>query len=517
MRPIDYFQSAVEGNAHRLAIVDGHTRLSFAELSHLVDSIARPLSALAPPERPIRVGIVSPNDYRVIACTLATMKAGHAVVPMHAQNSTEELCDRMRRTSPDCVFYHSQFSDRINAFQATLDRPARWVCIDSAADTCHSLARFISEGRGEVADWGGVREESHRPVYIRQTSGTTGDPKLVIDDIHSFNASQRVLRHVLRAQPQSVFCASFPLSHACGVFAFSMLTSGASVVLASDFDVIPMLRMIESHRVSHMWMPPTALALFLDGIGASHGRFTMSSLVSLVLGAAAVSPSLLRRAVVALGPRVSTNYSQIESGFLTWLDAETIGRAVQGDHAERLASSGRSLGVGRIGIMDDGGRLLTANAEGEVVVRGASVKDYVSVQDTEHARRFGWHHTGDLGYFDEDGFLYISGRLKDVIIVGGFKVSASEVESVVMELREVLECAVVARPDAYRGEVPVAVVVMRAGCALEDDAILRHCRQRLGVAKSPRGVEYWSELPKTAVGKVDKRAIVSTQKPSPSV
>src|SRR5262245_54535770 len=158
MRPIDYFQAAVEGNANRPAIVDGSTRLSFEELSHLVDSIARPLAALAPPERPIRVAIVSPNDYRVIACTLATMKAGHAVVPMPARSSTEELCDRMRSTSPDCVFYHSQFSDHIDAFQAALDRPARFVCIDSAADSCHSLATFIAEGRGEITDWGGVRE-----------------------------------------------------------------------------------------------------------------------------------------------------------------------------------------------------------------------------------------------------------------------------------------------------------------------------------------------------------------------
>jgi acyl-CoA synthetase (AMP-forming)/AMP-acid ligase II len=157
--------------------------------------------------------------------------------------------------------------------------------------------------------------------------------------------------------------------------------------------------------------------------------------------------------------------------------------------------------------MDDEGHLLGPGQAGEIVARGRGVKPYQDEAARAEAHRYGWHHTGDLGYLDSDGYLYVVGRLKDNIITGGFKVSSVEVEEVVLEMPAVDECAVVAVSHPVRGEAVAAVVTARSGRTLDIADIHRHCKERLGAVKAPRYVHRWSELPKTAVGKVDKRQI----------
>jgi fatty-acyl-CoA synthase len=247
------------------------------------------------------------------------------------------------------------------------------------------------------------------------------------------------------------------------------------------------------------------LALLLNYPDIS--AFDISSLKSVELGASAVAPNTLREAVRRLGPCVSQTYGQIESGVVTRLDPAAVAAAVNGDHPERLLSSGRTLFLNRWGIMSDDGALLPPGETGEIVVRGRTVKRYLDPEQTIEARRHGWHHTGDFGSVDDSGFLYVVGRKKDVIITGGFKVVAAEVERVILELPQVHECAVIAAPDAFRGEAIKAIVVLKHGESVGHAAILAHCRARLPRGKAPTSVEQWPELPKSAVGKIDKRSI----------
>jgi acyl-CoA synthetase (AMP-forming)/AMP-acid ligase II len=304
------------------------------------------------------------------------------------------------------------------------------------------------------------------------------------------------------------YLAAAPLSHAGGVFAFNMMALGSTVVVLPQFDVGDVIAAVQRHRVTHLWLPPTALYLLLDSPDAKSTDW--SSLKRLVIGAAAVSTDKLREAVEVFGPCVCTNYSQIECGFLTWLEPRTLAAAAKGDHPERLSSSGTSLFVGRVGIMNDEGLLEPAGREGEIVVRGASVKNYMDDCDTAAARRHGWHQTGDLGFFDSDGYLYVSGRKKDIIISGGFKISAADIERAILELPQIRDCAAVAVPDRVRGESAVAVVSLKEGQPFDADAITAHCHARLGRHGGPRFVQHWPELPRTAVGKVDKLLIRDT-------
>jgi acyl-CoA synthetase (AMP-forming)/AMP-acid ligase II len=163
----------------------------------------------------------------------------------------------------------------------------------------------------------------------------------------------------------------------------------------------------------------------------------------------------------------------------------------------------------RVGIMDDDGNLLPAGERGEIVVRGALVsREYFEKPEaTEEARRFGWHHTGDVAYRDSDGYIYIVDRKKDMIVTGGFNVFSAEVEACIMELNSVAECAVIGVPHEHWGEAIKAVVVTAHGATVSEEQIVAHCKQRLGGVKAPKSAEFWDEIPKTANNKMDKKAI----------
>ncbi len=171
--------------------------------------------------------------------------------------------------------------------------------------------------------------------------------------------------------------------------------------------------------------------------------------------------------------------------------------------------------VNRIAVMDDDGTVLPLGSEGEIVVRGPCVKRYVDAELTAQIRRFGWHHTGDRGYMDRDGFLYVTGRIKDIVNVAGFKVASAEVERVIQELPEVQECAVLAAPDPIRGEVVRAVMTLRPGYGFDKQKILVHCRSRLEARKVPAFFEQCDVFPRSPAGKIDKQALraIAAQRP----
>jgi acyl-CoA synthetase (AMP-forming)/AMP-acid ligase II len=178
---------------------------------------------------------------------------------------------------------------------------------------------------------------------------------------------------------------------------------------------------------------------------------------------------------------------------------------------ERLASAGRPTPLTTVAIMDEAGRLLPAGERGEIVVRGPLVMAgyYKDPAATAEASRHGWHHTGDIGYLDEDNYLFIVDRLKDMIITGGFNVYSAEVEQALLAHPAVLDCAVIGLPDDKWGERVTAVLQLRPGDDVTADDIRAFVKDRIGSVKSPKQVEVWDDLPRSRVGKVLKTEVKS--------
>ena len=515
MRPIDFFDTAAECYATRVALVDRSVQITFHELATLSERIASALFELAEEStEPRPVAIFSPNDYRVIACTIGIMRAGAIVMAMHALTGLERNVLYLRQIKPLCVFYHSTLSQAVDAMRSQLSHNTTWICLDRQHGDDKSLSEFISDTGPYTDHWGDVYGNPCRPVYIRQTSGSTGQPKTIVGDVASYAASLTPLQYKLQINDLAPVClVAMPLSHAAGVHAFAMLTLGATLVISQSFDPVVALRTIQEWRVTHMWLPPTPLYLLIDSPNVS--TTDCSSLRLILLGASSPAPERLAHAIRVLGPCIAVNYGQSEAGFLTWLDPTELAAAAGGDHPERLASSGKSMFVSRVAIMSEDGSLMPRGEVGMIVVRGRTVKPYITefyiedAQETALSRTREWHRTGDLGYIDENGYLYIVGRQKDFVNVAGVKVSAAEIERVIMEIDGIVECAVIPVHDAVRGEAAKAVLAVRPGAILSERDILAYCRRRLGRLHSPTSVAQWAELPKSSVGKIDKIAIAA--------
>jgi fatty-acyl-CoA synthase len=299
-----------------------------------------------------------------------------------------------------------------------------------------------------------------------------------------------------------------PLSHAAGVVAFAAAAVGATNVIMPKFDTLEVLQNIPRFQVTHLFLPPTAFYNLLSHPDVE--KFDYSSLRVFLLAGSPVSPDKLKRGVEIFGSCLCQSYGQTEAPMLlTFLDQKTLASAVSGDHPERLASCGKPTSAVRLAIMDEQGRILPPRERGEIVARGNLVTGgyHKLPEATAEIRRYGWHHTGDIGYMDDDGYVYIVDRKKDMIITGGFNVFSVEVEAGIMALPQVHECAVIGVPHEIWGEAVKAFIVLRNGEYLTEDEVLKHCKTKLGGVKTPKSVEFCKEIPKTAAGKIDRKAL----------
>ena len=302
-----------------------------------------------------------------------------------------------------------------------------------------------------------------------------------------------------------VYLALAPLTHAAGVLCFPVLALGGEVVVMPAPDLGEFLALVEQHRVTHTFLPPTLIYMLLD-----HARLAetdTTSLQCLWYGAAPMSASRLEEALTKIGPVMGQLFGQSEAPMMisTLAPAEHFrddGSVATG----RLSSAGRPTPLTTVAIMDDAGHLLGPGERGEIVARGPLVMAgyYKNPLASAEAARYGWHHTGDIGYLDEDNFLFIVDRAKDMIITGGFNVYSAEVEQVLLAHPAVQDCAVIGLPDEKWGERVTAVVQLRAGQAVTEDEIRAFVKDRLGSVKAPKQVEVWPDLPRSKVGKVLK-------------
>lgn len=528
MRAIDYFDKSADLYPERVAIRDGDACYSYAETRTFTERIARAMQAHGV-EREQRAAIFSHNVAPVLFCMLGILRAGAAWVPINFRNAADANVEFLIYSETAWLFYHSRFRDQVEEIRKRVPSLRHLVCIDGSDGQNPSLASFMESGGANGSQDGLPNDRSrdlnpdapdpggndaygnlHQIMGLVPTGGTTGPARGVRVTNLSWGTMTEMAQRYWRSPDDTdpVCLCTAPLSHAAGVVAFTMLALGGTNVVMPGFDAAAVLQAIERHRATHLFLPPTAFYSLLAHPDVS--RFDYSSLRVFLLAASPVSPDKLKQGVEIFGPCLCQCYGQTEAPMLlTFLDARTVAAAAAGDHPERLRSCGKPTSAVRIAIMDDAGRILPPGERGEIVARGTLVcGGYHNLpQATAEIRRYGWHHTGDVGYIDEDGYVYIVDRKKDMIISGGFNVYCAEVEAGIMALAEVQECAVIGVPDDKWGEAVKAFVVTRPGESVTADEIIAHCKLKLGGVKAPKSVEFVAEVPKTGAGKLDRKAL----------
>ena len=507
MRNIDYFDRQVRLHPDRtLLIADGQS-LTYAEVHDLTHRVGGALLAagLAHQEA---VAVMSPNHPAVLVAMLGLWRAGATWVPVNTRNALADNIAYLNYVRATVLFYHSHYAADAHQVRREVPGIRLMICIDAPDGDNPSIDTFmLPAGSPPVADWGDPSGNGEELAAIIATGGTTGPAKGVRVLNRSWGTMLETIGNVMATDTTPVFLATAPLTHAAGPFTMAGIAMGATIVVLPQFDADAVMDAIVTHRVTHTFLPPTAVYTML-----AHPRVRdvdYSSLRYFLLAGSACAPEKLRQMVQVFGPCMCQSFGQTEFHLVaTWLSPQVIAAAAAGDHPERLASCGQQTYSVRVELMDDDGTLLGVDEVGEIVGRGGIVgggyfdMPEVSAETWAH----GWHHTGDVGRRDADGFYYIVDRKKDMIVTGGFNVFCTEVEAAVTELPGILECAAIGVPDEKWGEA-VTVLVVTGADAPDAATIIAHCKARIGSVKAPKHVVFKDALPRSAVGKFDKKTM----------
>ncbi|GGD80788.1 AMP-binding protein [Croceicoccus mobilis] len=479
------------------AIVFAGRSTSYAELDRLADRGAALMQArgIVPGSRVLFIGR---NCDAIAVFALAAERIGAVPVPLNWRLAPEEMV----RIAADC---ETPLVFATDAFRALDDQITARIGADILS--ADMLVAPLGDAAPDPVDLVTDPETIALQVY---TSGTTGAPKGVMLSHRAMLGINTVRARLEwdRWGADDVTLVSAPLGHigAFGMMARALFFGGCCVI-EEQFEVKATLEAIEHYRVTKLALVPTAIKMLLDHPDAVKVDF--SSLDQIVYGSAPITPDLLQRAIAAFGCRFVQSYGQ----------TETSGPVVAlppGDHdpggSRRMTGAGLPMPETEVRIVAPGGQPLRAGETGEILIRSvANMSGYWKRQSDSRAAldSDGWVHTGDAGYLDQDGYLYVRSRVKEMIITGAENVYPAEVESAFSAHPDVAEVAAIGVPDPHWGEAVVAIVVPRRGTKPEAQAMREWARPLIAGYKLPKTIHFVSALPLTTTGKVDKRALTA--------
>jgi fatty-acyl-CoA synthase len=489
---------------------DGES-VTYGQLQRLSYDVAAALvgSGVAPGDP---VAILSANDPLSFGSVFGISRAGAVWCPLNPRNEARENRELLELFDCTVVLFQASFAPLVARIRDELPLVRTWVCLDGTVEGALTWQEFLARGEPVQATRDQVdRQPVDDVAMIVGTGGTTGRPKGVVLTGTNLETMTGLTLMGYPFDGLPVYLALAPLTHAAGVLTFPVLCLGGQIVIMRRPDVGEFLRLIQEHGVTHTFLPPTLIYMVLGHEDLD--RTDLGSLQCFWYGAAPMSATRLEEALHRIGPVMGQLFGQTEAPMMvSMLPPADHFRADGSVATERLRSAGRPAPLVTVAIMDADGRLLPAGERGEIVVRSSLVTPgYLKDPDaTAAASAHGWHHTGDIGYLDEDNYLFVVDRAKDMIITGGFNVYSAEVEQAVMEHPDVQDCAVVGRPDDKWGERVEAVVQLLPGREVDPADLIAFVRERIGPVKTPKAVHVWSELPRSRVGKVVKVDIKRT-------
>ncbi len=492
----DLILAALRRYPDRVAFVSDDRSVTYREVQGQAGAVAAALTD-AGVGRGDGVGMLSLNRPEVFAGLAATLAVGARYTALHPLGSPSDHAFVCEDAELRAVIYDPVFEAQVAAFADRLDG----VAFLSLGPSEHG--RDVLGGGEEAPELPSVAEESDIAV-IAYTGGTTGKPKGVVLSHRSLttNVFMTLAEWDL---PEAVrLLGATPLSHSLGLFVLPVLIRGGTIVLLPYFDPASFLQAIEEQRITATFVVPTMLYALLDHPGLA--ETDLSSLQTLLYGAAPASPERLEEALKVFGPILMQGYAETEAPNTVTILQKQDHRL---DQLERLKSCGKPMAGITVTLLDEHGAEVPTGEVGEICIRGPLVMEgYWKQPDlTEETFRGAWLHTGDIGRFDEDGYLYIVDRAKDMIISGGFNVYPREIEDVLAEHPAVALSAVIGVPDEKWGEAVTAFVVRAPGAEVTTEQLSAFVRERKGKVHAPKRVEFVDQIPLTPVGKIDKKQL----------
>lgn len=449
-----------------------------------------------------RVAQISANCYEMFVVIAAAYIGGFVSVALQYNSDVEEHRFAIDDCEPAILVVDAERLQRAEALAGNCTHPVRFM----------THASLMSRGPGEgtkaaprpIGSFVG-HVDSGACARFNYTGGTTGRPKgvMVSSGALCFQALQHIAANAMDSDTRLL--VSSPISHGAGSFIPPVLCKGGRVVLHKGFDPAAAIAAVADGRVNVLFLVPTMLYVLLEHPRV--GTIGKGQLKRIIYGAAPASPARLREAIGLFGPVLAQSYGQSEApGTILYLSPE--------DHVcdddRRLTAAGKPYPGVQAKLFNDGVEVpYGSGGIGEIWVRAPHVMlgYWKAPELTQQAMKDGWLRTGDVARIDEEGFFHIVDRLKDMVISGGFNIYAFELEQVLDEHPCVKASAIIGVPDARWGEAVKAVVVRNPGAQISEAVLLAYMREKIGPIKTPKTVEFVSELPLTPVGKIDKKKL----------
>jgi long-chain acyl-CoA synthetase len=492
-------QSAAR-NPEKAAVIFKDQRTSYAELNARANAVANALSSLGI-EPGDRVALYMHNIPLYMEAYYGILKAGGSVVPLNVLYKSGEVEYILRDSGAKALLTFAPFAP--NALAATANAPEIRHVIVASPEPIPGTVSWAEVIANASTTEPTIEVHPEQVAVLCYTSGTTGRPKgAMLSHRNLFaNCEQAMMVQAISTRPDDVIWLALPLFHIYGMNLGLNLTlmNGATIALVERFDPVGSLEVLQKHRCTVLYGAPPMYVAWVQT--PSLRDYDFSSVRFIVSGAAALPVAVLEAFQAATGVPISEGYGLSEAAPIVSSNAAgpvvkpgTVGPAIPGVEVRIVDEAENDVPQGQIG---------------ELICRGPNVMMgyWHQPEATAETLRDGWLHTGDLASMDEDGYISIADRMKDMIIVSGYNVYPREVEETLFKHPAVADAAVVQYPDPYQGESVMAFVVLKQGESATEQDIIEFCRNEIAVFKCPRKVVFTDALPKNTTGKVLRREL----------
>lgn len=504
LTPVRCLYRAVDIYGRKVGVVCGDQRFTYGQFGERCERLAAGLLA-AGVQKGDRVAYLSFNTHQLLEGYFGVPLIGAIMMPLNVRLTPLELGAILNHAEPRVLIYEADFAPLVDHLRKACPSVHRFI------ETGEAYEALLAGGRIERPDIMSFDENAIGELFY--TSGSTGTPKGVTLSHRTLYLHALYVAATFGKEDDSVELHTIPLFHANGWGrAHSSTMLGVKQVMVRRFDPAHVLRLIQEEKASGMSLVPTMANALLNC--PELGKFDYSSLREINLGGAASSPELIARMEKVFPCRVQAGYGLTETSPVaaSARQKSTVIYADEEDRYRHLASTGWPIPGCEIRVVDAHMNDVPRDMEtiGEIVVRGDMVMDgyYKEPEATAAAMSGAWLHTGDMAVWDDETYVTIVDRKKDIIISGGENISSLEVEHAIFAHPAVLECAVVSMPDGSWGEVPAAYVVIKPGQSVSEKDLCDFLHARIAKFKMPRHFEFRGEpLPKTGTGKILKREL----------
>lgn len=489
-------RGCIQKYKNKVAVIQGNRSITFAELDERGNRLANALigMGLQPGDR---IAVMSRNCHQFREMYISALKAGLLLVPLNVRHKEPEISYVFDDCKPTAVICQNEYAGLIDSVRSKAAFVKDCICIEQAGEKMLSYEGLIAQSPPSEPI---VKTSEDDLALLMYTSGTTGQPKGVMTPRRIFTAYLTKYPVIYGAASNSIHLSVMPMHGSAGLMTdFGSFILGGTGVIAESSDPSTVLRLVEKYQVTQTDLVPTSINFLLNS--PEFGQHDLSSLKRVYYTGSYMAPGLLEQAIKAMGQIFVQVYGATEAIGISVLKAE---EHIPG--SKKITSAGKVQSGVQMRIVDTSGNEVPVGEKGEILVKSDTIMEgyFRNLEATATALENGWCHTGDVGFVDEEGYVYIRDRKKDMIISGGFNIFSAEIENVIMSNPAVLEVAVIGVPDPVWGESVKAVIVPKEGAEISDEEIIAFCNDRLAGYKKPKSVTFAKSLPKTSTGKIQK-------------